>query len=59
MTVLESLVEVKRDQGITTVLITHNAAIRRIANRVIYMADGKIARVEENAAPMAPSDVSW
>jgi putative ABC transport system ATP-binding protein len=59
ITVLEALVEVNRDLGTTTALITHNAAIRRIAHRVIYMADGRIARVEENASPMAPSEVSW
>lgn len=59
VTVLEALIEVNRDLGTTTALITHNAAIRRIAHRVIYMADGRIARVEENAAPMAPAEVSW
>ena len=59
VTVLEALIEVNRDLGTTTALITHNAAIRRIAHRVIYMADGRIARVEENATPMAPSEVSW
>ena len=59
ITVLEALVEVNRDLGTTTALITHNAAIRRIAHRVIYMADGKIARVEENVSPMPPSEVSW
>jgi putative ABC transport system ATP-binding protein len=59
VTVLEALVEVNRDLGTTTALITHNAAIRAIAHRVIYMADGKIARVEENAAPIAPAEVSW
>lgn len=59
VTVLEALVEVNRDLGTTTALITHNVEIRRIAHRVIYMADGRIARVEENASPMAPSEVSW
>ena len=59
ITVLEALVEVNRDLGTTTALITHNAAIRRIAHRVIYMADGRIARVEEIPSPMPPSEVSW
>ena len=59
VTVLEALVEVNRDLGTTTALITHNVEIRRIAHRVIYMADGRIARVEENASPMAPAEVSW
>lgn len=59
VTVLEALVEVNRDLGTTTALITHNAEIRRIAHRVIYMADGRIAWVEENTSPMAPAEVSW
>ncbi|HSF65414.1 MAG TPA: ABC transporter ATP-binding protein [Paracoccaceae bacterium] len=59
ITVLEALVEVNRDLGTATVLITHNAAIRAIAHRVIVMADGRIARDEVNATRLAPSQVSW
>lgn len=59
ITVLEALIGVNRDLGTTTALITHNAEIRRIAHRVIYMADGRITKVEENSAPIAPSEVSW
>lgn len=59
VTVLEALIEVNRSLGTATVLITHNAAIRRIAHRVIYMADGRIDRIEENPTPVAPSEVSW
>ncbi|WP_372604222.1 ABC transporter ATP-binding protein [Actibacterium sp.] len=59
ITVLEALVEVNRSLGTTTALITHNAAIRRIAHRVIYMADGEISRIEENPNRVAPSEVSW
>jgi putative ABC transport system ATP-binding protein len=59
ITVLEALVEVNRDLGTATVLITHNAAIRAIAHRVITMADGRIARDEVNATRLAPAQVSW
>jgi putative ABC transport system ATP-binding protein len=41
------------------VLITHNAAIQAIADRVIVMADGRIARDTRNERPVAPSEVSW
>jgi putative ABC transport system ATP-binding protein len=58
-TVLEALVTVNRDLGTATVLITHNAAIRLIANRVVYMADGEIQREEVNATRIAPAEVSW
>ncbi len=59
ITVLEALVGVNRDLGTATVLITHNAAIRRIAHRVLYMADGLVAREETNETRVAPSEVSW
>ena len=57
--VLEALSEVNRDLGTATVLITHNAEIRRIADRVIVLADGRIVRDEVNAARVAPAEVSW
>lgn len=57
--VLEALAAVNRELGTTTVIITHNAAIRSIAHRVIYFADGKVARVEINAHRAEPSEVSW
>lgn len=59
ITVLEALVEVNRDLGATTALITHNAAIRRIAHRVVTIADGRIAGIEVNATRAAPSEISW
>lgn len=57
--VLEALVEVNRDLGTATVLITHNAEIQRIAHRVVVLADGQIVRDEANPTPVAPSEVTW
>ena len=59
ITVLEALVQVNAELGTATALITHNAAIRRIAHRVVYMADGLIQREEVNETRAAPSEVSW
>lgn len=57
--VLEALVAVNEELGTTTALITHNAAIKDIAHRVIFFHDGQIARVEENASRVSPSEISW
>lgn len=57
--VLEALTEVNRAVGATTLVITHNAAIRDIADRVIRFADGRIAEETANAAKKAPAEVSW
>ena len=57
--VLEALVAVNAELATTTAIITHNIAIRAIADRVIYFLDGEIARTETNTARVAPSEVSW
>lgn len=57
--VLEALFEVNRSLGTATVLITHNADIQRIADRVVVLADGLIQRDEANPDPIAPAEVSW
>jgi putative ABC transport system ATP-binding protein len=57
--VLEALHEVNRDLGTATVLITHNAAIQRIAHRVVVLADGRVIRDEANPDRVLPAEVSW
>jgi putative ABC transport system ATP-binding protein len=57
--VLESLARVNRDLDTTLVIITHNAGIAAMANRVLHFLDGRVARVEENAGPVDPSGISW
>jgi putative ABC transport system ATP-binding protein len=57
--VLEALAAVNAELGTTTVVITHNAAVREIAHRVIYFADGRIARIDENASRRAPAEIAW
>ncbi|WP_137111235.1 ABC transporter ATP-binding protein [Rhodobacter sp. SY28-1] len=57
--VLEALTQVNRAVGATTLVITHNAAIRDIADRVIRFADGRIVEEIVNATRKAPSEVSW
>ena len=57
--VLEVIDRVNRELGTTTALITHNAPIAAMADRVITLADGNIATVTENAQKMRPEDVRW
>jgi putative ABC transport system ATP-binding protein len=59
ITVLEALVTVNEELGTATALITHNAAIRRIAHRVIVLADGSIAEITRNETRLAPAEVDW
>ena len=57
--VLEALTRVNEELGTTTLVITHNVAIREIAHRVVHFADGRIAATEVNAVRKNASDVSW
>jgi putative ABC transport system ATP-binding protein len=58
--VLEALARVNGELGTTTVVITHNAAIAAMADRVIRLADGRVASVERRAGrKLAPRELSW
>ncbi len=57
--VLEAIDRVNRELGTTTVVITHNADIAQIADRVIHLMDGRIAGVEQNAVKKSPRDLVW
>lgn len=56
---LEALRQFNERFGTTTVVITHNAEIRKMAHRVIRFQDGKIIEVEVNATRVAPSEIAW
>lgn len=57
--VLEALQHVNRQLGALTVLITHNAAMADMADRVIRLADGRVQSIHENAAPAPASILNW
>ncbi len=57
--VLEVLDRANRELGTTTAVITHNAAIGRMADRVIRMRSGEIVAVERNERRAAPGELQW
>jgi putative ABC transport system ATP-binding protein len=57
--VLEALQRVNREMGTTTAVITHNAGIAQMANRVIYLADGRITETKVNESQLDPRELSW
>jgi len=57
--VLEVLRNINERFGTTTVVITHNAEIQRMAHRVIFFQDGKISEVVVNDTRLAPSEIVW
>jgi putative ABC transport system ATP-binding protein len=57
--VLEALVEVTQDVGATTMIVSHNADIAAMADRVIRFRDGAITEITENSAKVAPREMRW
>ena len=57
--VLEALERVNRELGTTTVIITHNADIAGIADRVIHLSNGHISEIISNAVKKSPSELHW
>ena len=57
--VLEALTRVSAETGATTLVITHNAAIAAIADRVVNFANGTIVSEQKNDVRKQPSEVSW
>ncbi len=46
-------------EGRTVVIVTHNASVATIADRVVTVVDGRVASVEQNPAPADAADVVW
>ena len=57
--VLEVIAKINGTLGTTTIVITHNASIAAMADRVIYLGDGRIQKIERNAHKLSPSELSW
>jgi putative ABC transport system ATP-binding protein len=57
--VLEVIARINQELGTTAVVITHNAAIAGMADRVIYLGDGRIQKIERNTHKLLPSQLSW
>ena len=57
--VLDALTHVNRTLGTATVVITHNAAIAGLADRVIRLADGRVVSIAHNARKVEARSLSW
>ena len=57
--VLKLLQQVQKERGVTIVVVTHNNLIAHIADRVVYMRDGKITRIKEHETRMSVEEVEW
>ena len=57
--VIEALLGVNRQLGTATLIITHNASIQEVADRVLFFADGRISRIQHNESRREAAELSW
>jgi len=57
--VLEAISRANSELHTTTFVITHNAAIAQMADRILRMADGRVASIETNPKKVNPSELHW
>ena len=54
--VLELLTELRRREGTTLVLVTHDPAVAALADRLVHLRDGRVEREEPAVTPIAPAE---
>jgi putative ABC transport system ATP-binding protein len=57
--VIEALLAINNQLGTTTLVITHNATIQDVADRVLFFADGQISRTRKNDTRKAAAELAW
>jgi len=57
--VLDVIARINRELGTTAIVITHNAAIAGMADRVLRLADGRIGGVDVNARRLTAAEIAW
>jgi len=57
--ILKLLQDSCRQTGKTVIVITHNQAITQMADRVIYIKNGKVSKTLQNAAPVPVERIEW
>ncbi len=57
--VIETLVELNRTLSTTVVIITHNSALSRVANRTIYLQSGRVTQIETLSEPLSAAELQW
>ncbi len=57
--VLKLLREFNKTMGKTVMIITHNAGIADMADRVFFIKDGRLEKIQVNEHPLDPEEVSW
>ena len=58
-TILKLLQNMCREKGMTVIIITHNQALAPMADRLIHIKNGQVARIESNENPTSIDEIEW
>ena len=58
-TILKLLSDMCKGKGMTVIVITHNQAIAPMADRIIYIKNGKVEKIESNETPVSIDEIEW
>ncbi|MBY3598721.1 ABC transporter ATP-binding protein [Rhizobium bangladeshense] len=57
--VIDALLNINAQFGTTTLIITHNATIQDVADRVLFFTDGQISNIRKNEGRRAAAELNW
>ena len=57
--ILKLIEDINRKYGNTVIMVTHNAAIRRMADHVIRLRDGRVLQEEHNDSRISATELDW
>ena len=57
--ILKLLQDMCRKKGMTVIIITHNSALAPMADRLIKIKNGKVAKMEKNTSPVSVDLIEW
>lgn len=57
--ILKLLQDTCRESGMTVILVTHNSAIAPMADRIIYLKNSRVSKIEENKNPTSVEEIEW
>lgn len=56
---MKLLYEVSKERKKPVIVVTHNAALREIADKVIHIRSGRIEGININERPLAVEEIEW
>lgn len=59
VSIIKLLKQINKENQTTVIIVTHNAKIALIADRVIHIQDGKIVKDEKNERVLDPGEIEW